>query len=121
MLWSHFMRKTRCLTGGQPGFNSGLSLGLACATDFVGADAAGANGDGFVLTVRHNHFAFLQVRVLEKTVVLVGEANFVGFVATLVANFTDAGHGERSFNFGSRFQVLLIETLKKVYGNSPSS
>lgn len=116
-----YMQKTRCLTGAT-GFKLVENCRiLACATDFVGADAAGANGNGFVLTVGHNHFAFLQVRVLEKTVVLVGEANFVGFVATLVANFTDAGHGEGSFNFGSRFQVLLIETLKKAYGNSPSS
>jgi hypothetical protein len=63
------------------------------ATNLVGPDAAGANGDGFVLTVGQNHFAFLQVGVLEETVVLVGEANFVGFVATLIANFADAGHG----------------------------
>jgi hypothetical protein len=32
---------------------------------------------------------------------LVGEANFVGFVATLGAHFTNAGHdGWKSFYFG---------------------
>jgi hypothetical protein len=45
-----------------------------------------------VLAIRHNHTALLQVRVLEETVVLVGEANFVGFIAAFFAKFTNAGH-----------------------------
>jgi hypothetical protein len=45
-----------------------------------------------MLTVGQNHLAFLQVGVLEKPVMLVGEANFVGFVAVLAADFTSTGH-----------------------------
>lgn len=88
-------------------------------TDFVGANAAGANFNGFVLTAGQNHFAFLQVGVLEEAVVLVGEANFVGFVATLGAYFTNAGHDEgKSFTLVYTVQVLPIEPLKKWNGNT---
>ncbi len=71
---------------------TGKAKCLDGATNLVGADAAGANADTFVLTVRQNHFAFLQVGVLEETVVLVGEADFIRFVATLIADFTYACH-----------------------------
>jgi hypothetical protein len=47
-----------------------------------------------MLPARQNNFAFLQVGILEKTVVFVGETNLVGFIAALVAHFTDTGHGE---------------------------
>lgn len=70
---------------------------LDSAANFVGANAAGANTDSFVLTIGHHHFALLQVGVLEETVVLVGETNLVGLVTVLVANFADTGHGEKSF------------------------
>jgi hypothetical protein len=54
-----------------------------------------------MLAAGQDDLALLQVGVLEKTVVLVGEANFVGFVATLGAHFTNAGHDEgKSFYFG---------------------
>lgn len=89
------------------------------AANFIGPDAAGANANGFVLTAGQYHFAFLQVGVLEEAVVLVGEANFVGFVATLVANFTNASHDGGNPLFESdMFQVLLIEPLKKSDGNT---
>jgi hypothetical protein len=70
---------------------------LTGAANFVGANAAGANRNGFMLPARQNHFALLQVGILEKTVVLVREADLVGFVAALVAHFTDTGHGGKSF------------------------
>jgi hypothetical protein len=54
-----------------------------------------------MLTAGQYHFAFLQVGVLEKAVVLVGEANFIGFVATLIANFADAGHDGGVLCYGS--------------------
>jgi hypothetical protein len=87
--------------------------GLACATNFVGSNAAGANGYGFMLTIRQNHFAFLQVGVLEETVVLVGKANFVGFVATLVTNFTNAGHGGKSFTIMHRDSSAYYLSINK--------
>lgn len=65
---------------------------LDCSADFVGADAAGANTDGFVLAAGQNHFAFLQVGVLEEPVVLVGEAHFVRLVAAFIAHFADCCH-----------------------------
>jgi hypothetical protein len=70
---------------------------LARAANFIGADAAGADHNAFMLTVGQNHLALLQVGVLEKAVVFVGEANLVGFIAALVAHFTDTGHGGKSF------------------------
>jgi hypothetical protein len=80
--------------------------GLAGAADLVGPDAAGADGHGFVLTVGQNHLAFLQVGVLEKPVMLVGEANFVGFVAVLAADFASTGHWRDSFCLKKSLMVV---------------
>ncbi len=72
-----------------------------CSADFISPNAAGANFNGFMLATGQYNLAFLQVRVLKKAVMLVGKTNFVGFVATLGAHFTNAGHdGGKSFYFG---------------------
>ena len=65
---------------------------LTGATNLVGADAAGTDADGFALAARQDHLAFLQVRILEKAVVLVRKADFVGFITAFAANFAGARH-----------------------------
>jgi hypothetical protein len=50
-----------------------------------------------MLTIGQNHLALLQVGILEKAVVLVGEAHFVRLVAALAAYFTYTGHWGKSF------------------------
>jgi hypothetical protein len=52
-----------------------------------------------MLTIGHNHFAFLQVRVLKEAMMLVGKAYFIRFVTTLIAHFADGGHRKESFYF----------------------
>jgi len=71
---------------------------LTSATNFVGANAAGANPNGFMGPVFGDDVAPLQVGLLEKPVVLVGEANLVGFIAAFVANFA-GGHDEILYQF----------------------
>jgi len=55
-----FHEKNPAPDGWQPGFKLvGILKILACAADFVGPNAAGADGNGFVLTAGQYYFAFL--------------------------------------------------------------
>jgi hypothetical protein len=47
-----------------------------------------------MLAIRQNNTAFLKVWVLEEAVMLIGEADFVRFVAAFIAQFTNASHDE---------------------------
>jgi hypothetical protein len=72
------------------------SVYLAGFTNFISSNARGTNPDGFMRPIRHYHMATLQVGLLKKPMMLIGKADFVGFVAAFPAGFTD-GHGENSF------------------------
>jgi hypothetical protein len=61
-------------------------------TYFTRFNATGTNKLGLHSTVRKNHTDFLEVRLLEVTMVLVGEADFVGLIATTTADFTLTSH-----------------------------
>ena len=87
------------------------------SANFIGADAAGADANGFVLTIRHNNLAFLQVGVLEETVMLVGKAYFVGFIAAFFAHFANCCHGEGILYFALQSSSAVIEPLKHSHGN----
>jgi len=70
-----------------------------------------------VLTIGHYHLAFLQVGILEETVMLVGKAYFVGFIAAFFAHFANCCHGEGILYFALQSSSAVIEPLKRSHGN----
>ena len=91
---------------------------LYSSANFIGADAAGADANGLMLTVRHNNLAFLQVGVLEETVMLVGKAYFIGFIAAFFAHFANCCHGEGILYFALQSSSEAIEPSKCFHGNN---